>query len=51
MNRLFASVLAGFAALAASAESVWLECEAFDDSGGWQNDTQCCDDCARDPCL
>ena len=40
MNRFCACVFAGFAALAASAESVWLECEAFDDPGGWQNDTQ-----------
>ena len=39
MRTCLAAALAAFA-LGASAETVFLECEAFEDRGGWVNDTQ-----------
>lgn len=40
MKRLLLSGLVAAVASVAAAETVFLECEAFDDRGGWVNDTQ-----------
>ena len=40
MHRMMSFVIAAMLGFAASAETVFLETEAFDDWGGWVNDTQ-----------